>query len=240
MELEILYEDKNVLVINKPAGIVVHPGEGQKDYETTIVDLILPKLDKDFRGGNRPGIVHRLDKDTSGILVVAKNETACDSLKRQFKNRVIEKKYLALVFGKLRYPEGIIDSPIGRTGKGGNKMRVSMSNFGREAVTKYKVDSIYRFKRQYLASLLNVEPKTGRTHQIRVHMAAIGYPIIGDSFYGNKKMNRIFEKSFGLSRQFLHASEIKFKLPGRNGKTVKVTSKMPPDLEEVLKKLTPF
>lgn len=238
MKLKILYEDKNVLVVDKPAGIIVHPGEGKKDYGITVVNLISEKLDKDFRKGERPGIVHRLDKDTSGVLIVAKNKMACVSLKRQFKNRKVEKKYVALVNGKLQYPEGIIDSPIARADRGGNKMRVSSSIDGREAVTKYLLKDVYRFDKNFPASLLEVEPKTGRTHQIRVHMAAIGHPVIGDPFYGNRKVNKIFEHDLGLKRQFLHSCEIKFKLPGKSGKMIKVTSKMPVELAKVIEKLT--
>lgn len=238
MKLKILYEDENVLVVDKPAGIIVHPGEGKKDYGVTVVNLIEDKLDKDFRSGERPGIVHRLDKDTSGVLIVAKNKTACTSLKKQFKDRKVGKKYIALVNGKMQYPEGIIDSPIARADRGGNKMRVSSSADGREAVTKYLLKNVYKFDKNFPASLIDIEPKTGRTHQIRVHMAAIGHPVIGDPFYGNRKVNKIFEHSLGLRRQFLHSCSIKFKLPGKGGKMIEVTSKIPLELTEVLKKLT--
>lgn len=222
-DLKILYEDKACFVIDKPPGLVVHPGDSGAHFTGTVANKILSKL-----GGTglRPGIVHRLDKDTSGCLLIAKNDTALENLKKQFATRQIGKTYKVLVFGHLKSKTGIIDSPIARSL--GNRKKMAIGSDGKAAISRYKV--LEEFKNM---SLLEVILETGRTHQIRVHMAAIGHPVVSDNLYGNIGKN----KEFGFDRQFLHAWKLKFKSPA-NGKIVTVTSKLPHDLQSVLKGLT--
>lgn len=241
-ELKILYEDSSCMVIDKPAGIVVHAGEDGKYAGNTVSDAILHKISKElcrkeFCGSGRVGIVHRLDKDTSGVLIIAKTLKGYEDLVKQFKERRIHKIYLALVFGKLKHLEGIIDSPIGRNLNDRKKMWVQSEDFGRQAVSHYKVIKEFNVVNGVMASLIEVKIETGRTHQIRVHMSAIGYPVIGDATYGKKKINAIFAKKFGLNRQFLHAHEISFVSP-KTKKTVSVRSDLSDDLNSVLEKLS--
>ncbi|MEK7127034.1 MAG: RluA family pseudouridine synthase [Patescibacteria group bacterium] len=235
-ELKILYEDASCMVIDKPAGIVVHPGENGKYVGKTISDAVLHKISKGLRKSDRPGIVHRLDKDTSGVLIVAKTLKGYENLVQQFKERQVRKIYFALVFGKLKYPEGIIDSPIGRNLNDRKKMWVQSEEFGRKAVSQYKVVKEFNVANGIMASLIEVKIETGRTHQIRVHMSAIGHPVIMDSTYGKKKINVVFGKKFGLGRQFLHAHEISFIYP-KTKKTVLVRAELSDDLKDVLEKL---
>ena len=201
--LDILYEDKDLLVINKPAGMVTHPGAGVKSG--TLVNALLHYC-KDLSGIGgvlRPGIVHRLDKDTSGIILVAKNDSTHRSLAKQFKQRKVLRKYIALVTGKVELDNDEINLPIARDRFDREKMAVETdeSEESKEAITRYKV--LKRFKD---TTLLEIEPVTGRTHQIRVHMKAIGHTIIGDSKYGPKNTD--------VERQKLHACWIKFFHPG--------------------------
>jgi len=217
MPLKILYEDADLLVIDKPAGLTVHPAPGH--YSHTLANAILAHVpDIETGGTNRPGIVHRLDKDTSGLIIVAKNNTAHMRLAEQFKNRTIVKIYQTLVNGHLTPEQGIIEANIGRDPR--NRKRMAVVTLGRAARTEYRVI-------QYIDNftLLEVKPKTGRTHQIRVHLAAIGFPIVGDQVYG--------AKSEFLSRQFLHAYKIKFKLPS-SGEYREFESELPPDLAGAL------
>jgi 23S rRNA pseudouridine1911/1915/1917 synthase len=218
--LQILYEDKDLLVIDKPAGMTVHPAPGNRQH--TLVNAVLGHIpDLEAGEASRPGIVHRLDKDTSGLILVAKNNLAHMRLAEQFKNRTVTKVYQALVRGHLTPGEGTIEARIGRNPR--DRKRMAVAERGREARTEYKV-------LKYLGnfSLVEVRPKTGRTHQIRVHLAAIGFPIVGDSTYGGK--------SELLSRQFLHAHKLAFQLPS-SGERKEFISPLPPDLEEVLKKI---
>lgn len=235
-DLPVLYEDKDVLVVDKPYGMVVHPVSDGQYMEGTVVNAVLSKLKpKDF-DGLRPGIVHRIDKDTSGALIVAKNEKAFKNLVEQFKERKIEKYYLVLVNGLLQHLEGVIDAPIGRGDVNRKKMHVTSDKEGKSAISLYKVLESFKVQSgKYIVSLLQVQIKTGRTHQIRVHMAAIGHPVIGDAVYGSRKLNMYFERRFGLTRQFLHAHKLKFVSP--SGKNVEVTAKIPNDMEMMLEKL---
>ncbi len=217
--LNIIYEDEDLLVIDKPAGLTVHPAPGHPSH--TLVNAILshfPDL-ADVGDSLRPGIVHRLDKDTSGVMLVAKNRTAQLNLSDQFKAHSVVKTYLVLVKGRLTPEQGIIEAPIGRDLR--NRKRMAVVAEGREARTEYRVV-------KYLGSytLLEVMPETGRTHQIRVHLSAIGYPVVGDGVYGIKSPH--------LSRQFLHASRLGFKLPS-SGEYVEFSSELPSDLEQALK-----
>ncbi|MCL0066140.1 RluA family pseudouridine synthase [Dehalococcoidia bacterium] len=220
--LDIVYEDDYVLVIDKPAGLTVHPAPGHRSG--TLVNAILahcPDL-MAIKGTVRPGIVHRLDKDTSGLIMVAKNDVAQVSLSGQIKRRSIEKGYLALVSGHLSPAQGTIDAPIGRHPK--DRKRMAIISTGREARTFYHVKE---YKGSY--SLLEVRTETGRTHQIRVHFSSIGHPLVGDAVYG--------KRSNLLCRHFLHAHRLGFRLPPA-GDFVEFASALPPDLEEALRRIT--
>lgn len=222
LHLDIIYEDDEVLVVNKPAGMVVHPAAGHPDG--TLLNAVLhhcPGLASNT-DSLRPGIVHRLDKDTSGLMVVAKNYQAKDSLVEQFRTRKVKKEYLALVKGRLSPREGIIEAPLGRHPS--QRQRVAVVRSGREARTRYRV-------RQYLGdfSLLEVAIETGRTHQIRAHMAAIGFPVVGDSVYG--------VRSPYLGRQFLHSFRLGFYLPS-SGQYREFAVGLPADLEQALKDIS--
>ena len=216
--LKVVYEDKDVIVIDKPAGLLVHPAAGQ--HSGTLVNAILARCPDlgEIKGSIRPGIVHRLDKDTSGLMMVAKNDAAHANLSRQIKQRLIKKGYIALVSGHLSPELGVIDAPIGRHPK--DRKRMAVVSGGREARTEYKV---IKYLDDY--TLVEAMPETGRTHQIRVHFAAIGHPVFGDPVYG--------KKSPLLGRQFLHAYRLGFRLPS-TGESVEFTSELPPELQEML------
>jgi len=217
--LNIIYEDDDLLAVDKPAGLTVHPAPGHPSH--TLINAILshfPRL-ADIGDSLRPGVVHRLDKDTSGVMLVAKNRAAQLNLAEQFKAHSVVKAYLVLVKGHLTPEQGIIEAPMGRDPR--NRKRMAVVAEGREARTEYRV---IKYIGNY--TLLEVMPETGRTHQIRVHLSAIGYPVVGDKVYG--------VKSFHLSRQFMHACRLGFKLPS-TGEYVEFTSELPPDLEQALK-----
>ena len=223
LALDILHEDADVLVINKPAGLVVHPGAGRR--QGTLVNALLAYLpDLALQEGERPGIVHRLDRDTSGLLLVAKHEQARQQLQGQFKRRQVKKVYLALVEGHLEPAQGLIDAPVGRDPNRRQRMAV-VSAGGRAARTAYQV-------RCHAGSFTLIEayPETGRTHQIRVHLAAIGHPVAGDRVYGGRK------QPLGLRRQFLHAWRLTFALPA-TGEQVTHTAPLPNDLARALEAL---
>ncbi|MCH7999973.1 MAG: RluA family pseudouridine synthase [Chloroflexi bacterium] len=217
----IIYQDDDIIVVDKPAGLTVHPAPGHPSG--TLVNALLaltPEL-ASLRDTIRPGIVHRLDKDTSGLLVVAKNERARSDLTRQLKAREVRKTYLALVHGIPQPAEGTIEAPIGRHLRNRKKMAVVAG--GREAETKYRVrEALDGF------ALLEVKPITGRTHQIRVHLAAIGHSVVGDTVYG--------KRSERVGRQFLHSWRLAFDLPS-SGRQVEFESPLPTDLREALDSL---
>jgi 23S rRNA pseudouridine1911/1915/1917 synthase len=217
--LNIIYEDDDLLVIDKPAGLAIHPAPGHLSH--TLVNAILSYLPTlpDTDDSLRPGIVHRLDKDTSGVMLVAKNRQSQANLIDQFKTHSVVKAYLVLVRGHLTPESGVIEAPIGRDPR--NRKRMAVATKGREARTQYNV---VKYVGDY--TLLEVKPETGRTHQIRVHLSAIGYPVVGDKVYG--------VKSSYLSRQFLHASRLGFHLPS-SGEYVEFESDLPPDLTQALK-----
>ncbi len=222
--LSIIYEDADLVVVDKPAGMVVHPAQGHPSG--TLVNALLSHC-KDLSGvggRRRPGIVHRLDKDTSGLVVVAKNDVAHRHLQRQFKNRLVHKVYLVLTEGCLPAPHGVIDAPIGRDAKQRKRMAV-VAHGGREARTEYSV--LERFAQHTLAE---AQPITGRTHQIRIHFASIGHPVAGDRVYGFRKQR------LSLRRQFLHATRIGFRLPS-SGEAMEFTAGLPHDLASVLDEL---
>jgi 23S rRNA pseudouridine1911/1915/1917 synthase len=232
VEFEKIFEDENIVVVNKTAGIQVHPDYNEK-FETLVNGLIAkyPEIlnvqeENSHLSNLRPGIVHRLDKDTSGLIVVARNKKTFNELKRMFKEREVEKKYLAITYGIPTEETGIIDKPLARTSNyrrqtvAGKKTKTKI----REATTEYKLSK----KLAQDLSLLEVFPKTGRTHQIRVHLFSIGHPIIGDKLYRNKKIKAI---QF-VDRHMLHASEIKFKLFGKN---YEFSAEPPSDFKSFLK-----
>jgi 23S rRNA pseudouridine1911/1915/1917 synthase len=222
--LSIIYEDADLVVVDKPAGMVVHPAHGHPSG--TLVNALLAHC-KDLSGvggQRRPGIVHRLDKDTSGLVVVAKNDVAHRHLQRQFKERLVHKEYLVLTEGSLPAPHGVIDAPIGRDPKQRKRMAV-VAHGGREARTEYRV--LERFSQHTLAE---AQPITGRTHQIRIHFASIGHPVAGDRVYGFRKQR------LSLPRQFLHAARIGLRLPS-SGEAVEFTADLPHDLALALEEL---
>jgi 23S rRNA pseudouridine1911/1915/1917 synthase len=218
--LEIIYQDEDLAVINKPKGLVVHPAHGNWDY--TLVNALLFHIN-DLSGINgqiRPGIVHRLDKDTSGVIVVAKNDSAHRSLAAQIKEHSIKREYIALVHGTIKENLGTIDAPIGRSKNDRKKMAVVAD--GRSAVSKYQV-----LERFHNYSLVKVELLTGRTHQIRVHFAYIKHPVVGDPLYGSGK------KHFNLDSQALHAHLLGFIHP-RTDKYLEFTSPLPEYFQDIL------
>ncbi len=222
--LNIVHEDEFIFIVNKCAGMVVHPAAGH--YEDTMVNALLFKTKNlsDLNGMTKPGIVHRLDKDTSGLIVVAKDNKSHRFLAKQFKNHEVKKMYMAIVSGSVEYDEGIIDEPIARSPFDRKKMRISYVA-SREAVTRYHVLS-----RCKDASVLEVFPQTGRTHQIRVHMAHLGHPILGDRQYGKNQIK------YPIKRQALHAKNIGFTHPGSN-KFVEFSSPLPQDMQSIVDKL---
>jgi 23S rRNA pseudouridine1911/1915/1917 synthase len=231
LPLDIIYEDKDIMVINKPAGMVVHPACG--NYSGTLVNALLnhkgfltefnePRETKDEKHVLRPGIVHRLDKDTSGVMLVAKTGVALRKLASQLRNRTVTKKYIAIVKGIVSLDEGIIDLPVNHDKK--NRMKMVIDRYdGKEAVTHYKVISRNKEKN---FTVLEVTPKSGRTHQIRVHFAHIGHPILGDTLYNGPTIQ-------GLSRQALHAKYIRFTHPSKN-KEVEFSLETPSDIKQFL------
>ena len=225
MPLDIVYEDEDVLVINKPKGLVVHPAAGHQD--DTLVNGLLYAMGDDLSGINgelRPGIVHRIDKDTSGLLAVAKNDYAHNMLASQLKDHTMARSYEAIVCGSFREDSGTVDAPIGRHPSDRKKMCVTERN-SKHAVTHWEV--VERF-RGYTHIRCRLE--TGRTHQIRVHMAHIGHPLLGDTVYGHKKAE------LGQDSQCLHAFSLCFRHP-RDGRPVMVFAPLPKYFEEVLEKL---
>jgi 23S rRNA pseudouridine1911/1915/1917 synthase len=221
--LVVLYEDEQVAVIDKPAGMVVHPAFGHTSG--TLVNAVLarwPEIAR-FSAPERAGIVHRLDKETSGVILIAKSAAALDDLRTQFREREVEKRYVALVEGMPQTPEGLIDAPIGRDPN--QRKRMAVARDGRAAVTEYRVLETYAYH-----SLLDVFPKTGRTHQIRVHLAFIGCPVVGDTVYGPRKQR------IKMKRHFLHAAAITFTLRG-DDKRLTVESPLPASLQNILDKL---
>ena len=225
MQLDIAYEDEDVIVINKPKGLVVHPAAGHSD--DTLVNGLLYALGDDLSGINgelRPGIVHRIDKDTSGLLAVAKNDLAHTVLASQLKDHSMHRAYEAILCGNLQEDSGTVDAPIGRHPSDRKKMCVTARN-SKEAVTHWEVVARYRGYTHVRCKL-----ETGRTHQIRVHMAHIGHPILGDTVYGHKK------PELGQDSQCLHAGTLCFAHP-RDGRPIMVFAPLPEYFEKVLKKL---
>lgn len=222
--IEIVYEDMDIIVVNKPKGMVVHPANGNPDGTLVNAVMAICKDSLSGIGGEiRPGIVHRLDKDTSGLLIVAKNDKAHINMSNQIKNREVKKIYIALVRGLVSEDEATINMPIGRSTKDRKKMAIRKD--GKEAVTHFKV-----LKRYSKYTLLEIKIDTGRTHQIRVHMSEIGHPVVGDMVYSNGK------NEFGVEGQMLHAKSLDFKHPV-TGEKMHLEAELPPYFKDVLEKL---
>jgi len=234
IKLNIIYEDNDVIAIDKPAGLAVHPRQDKRgrplltETSNTLVSGLLARYPLLKNIGDapqiRPGIVHRLDKDTSGVIIIVKNQKSFDWLKKQFKERKVEKKYLALVEGTVKNDAGEIALALARAKSDPTRQKIAAE--GKTALTRYRV--LQRFKNQ---TLLEVKPQTGRLHQIRVHLKWLGYPITGDQKYGAKKQMPLKD----LSRQFLHAAELQITLP--NGQKKVFQSPLSLDLKQVLQKL---
>ena len=222
--IDVIYEDKDIIVVNKPKGLVVHPANGNPDGTLVNAIMAICKGSLSGIGGEiRPGIVHRLDKDTSGIIIIAKNDEAHIKLSEQIKNREVKKTYIALVRGFVKENEATINMPIGRSPKDRQKMAVVKN--GNNAITHIKV--LERFNNY---TLLQVNIETGRTHQIRVHLSQIGYPIVGDYTYSNGK------NEFGIVGQCLHAKSLKFRHPITN-EEMYLEAELPQYFKDVIKKL---
>ncbi|MCF8008336.1 MAG: RluA family pseudouridine synthase [Halanaerobiales bacterium] len=221
MDLDIIYEDDQIIVINKPVGLIVHPVKGNKS--NTLVNALLAHTDQlgSINGTIRPGIIHRLDKNTSGTIVVAKSQDSLNTLLKQFKAREIKKIYRTIIKGVLPYNSGTIDAPIGRNPKNRTKMAVVKNN-SKKAITKFEV--IKRFNKY---TYLEVDLKTGRTHQIRVHFSDLGYPIIGDEKYGYK------QDDLTIEHQLLHAYKIGFYHP-ESDKWLEFTADIPNEFLKIL------
>jgi len=234
--LDIIYEDKDIVVVNKPAGMVVHPTDHGAHVSGTLVNAVLHHCKKSLSGIGgemRPGIVHRLDKDTSGLIIVAKNDKAHNHVSSQIQERTVTKRYIALLKGHLSPMEGSIEAPLLKT-HGEIDMQVSGRKNAKYALTHYKV-------KEYIGkySLVEVQIVTGRTHQIRVHFASIGHPVCGDEMYGDKIQccrDAINLVPTTLARQFLHAEYLKFRLP-KNNEWIELHAPLADDLKHVLKKL---
>jgi len=238
MTPKVIYEDENFLAVDKPANLLVHPARNPKSQipnfkEPTLIDWILKRYPETKDVGDqpetRPGIVHRLDRDTSGLILIARNQKYFEYLKNLFQTHQIQKIYLALVWGELEPKQGIIEKPISLK-SGTTKRTVWKGKDTKPAVTEYKVKKYFNLGEQKF-SLIEAMPKTGRTHQIRIHFSSIGHPVVGDELYGFKKR----KLPFGLNRQFLHAKSLEF--PTEEGKMIKIEANLAEDLEEFLKKV---
>ena len=229
--LEVPFEDSHIIVVNKPPGIVIYPAAGHRSG--TLMNALIARCGNLASTGSpmRPGVVHRLDKDTSGLIIFAKNDKAYHDLVRQFREREVEKVYQALVYGNPKKDSGEIRYSIGRSLSDRKKMS-TRTRRGKEAVTRFNVVS--RFK---ASSLIQVQIVTGRTHQIRVHFAASGHPVLGDNTYGKKTVIKFGQKSISFKRQMLHAYSLKFMHPA-TGKPVGLTAPIPEDMQKAIEELS--
>lgn len=228
--LNVLWEDDWIIVINKPPHMVIYPAAGNRSG--TLMNAVAARCSRLSSVGAplRPGVIHRLDKDTSGIIVIAKDDVSYHSLSGQFKNREVEKRYLALLYGKLKDNKGEISAAIGRSVSDRKKMSTK-TRAGKEAVTLYDVT-----KRLQSATLAKVRIITGRTHQIRVHFALIGHPVLGDKTYGKKTSLRIGNKTLTIGRQMLHACSLKLKHPVTK-EIIEFSAPIPEDMNEIIEEL---
>jgi 23S rRNA pseudouridine1911/1915/1917 synthase len=226
VEMVVVHADEHVVVVDKPAGLVVHPGAGNRIG--TLVQGLLARYPDMARAGDpaRPGVVHRLDKGTSGLLVFARTPEAHASLSRQLAERTAARHYRALAWGHMEIGRGVVDAPLGRGGR--DRTRMVVTGAGRPARTRFEVERHYADP--VAVTLLGCRLETGRTHQIRVHLAAVGHPVVGDSRYGGSRT------SFPVGRPFLHAEHLAFRHPA-SGDAIAFDSELPPDLEAVLARL---
>ena len=229
--LDIIWEDSHIIAVNKPANMVMYPAVGNRSG--TLMNALISRCRKLSSVGAplRPGVVHRLDKDTSGMIIIAKDDSAHHNLVNQFKDREIEKHYLVLLFGSLKEDRGEIKTAIGRSESDRKKMSTK-SRRGKEALTRFEV--IKRFRS---ATLAKVRIITGRTHQIRVHFASLGHPVLGDRTYGKKIAIQSGQKTIRFPRQMLHAHSIKLRHPA-SGDVLELTAPMPEDMEEAIHELS--
>ena len=248
--VSVIYEDKNFVALNKPAGLLTHPLRGRD--ESALTDWIIKHYPEAMSVGddpeNRPGIVHRLDKDTSGIILIARNNETFDYFKKLFQAHQVKKTYLALVHGRVSPKTGLVNQPI-RLKKNSIRRTLHLGKNAKPAVTEYRVLKVlnsrpYKDYRSYMSgeepayfSLLEVTPQTGRTHQIRVHLKSIDHPVVGDKLYSFRSLQgaEALAASLGLKRQFLHAESLEFSLPG--GRRMKLTADLPEDLQNFLNRL---
>jgi len=230
--LPIVFEDPHLLVVDKPAGLVVHPAAGNRDG--TLVNALLHHCGTSLSGIGgvaRPGIVHRIDKDTSGLLVVAKTDVAHEGLARQFAAHSIDRRYLAIVSGVPKTSGGTVDAPLARSSANRKKIAIVEGSRGKRAVTHWK-----RLEMLSDSALVECSLETGRTHQVRVHMASIGHPLLGDPVYGRSREHRELLKSLGFQRQALHAAELGFTHPVTKHR-LSFSSGMPADMQELFNQL---
>jgi 23S rRNA pseudouridine1911/1915/1917 synthase len=239
--ISLIYESKDFIAVNKPAGVLVHPLKNSKIKEPTLVDWVLERYPEIKNVGDpstssgqvnlRPGIVHRLDRETSGVILVARHQKFFEYLKNLFKTHQIKKTYLTLVWGRLEPKTGIIKTPIGiKTGTIKRTVWQKRAKDFKEAVTEYQVIKYFSFSGQDF-SLVELMPKTGRTHQIRVHLASIGHPVVGDKVYGFKKLP-LDKLGIDLDRQFLHAVSLEFN--SADGHRIKIEAELPDELERII------
>lgn len=229
-KLDIIYQDNDILAINKPPFLPVHP-DSKTSHPKTLVNILLGNnIPLSSLGGNlRPGIVHRLDMDTSGLILIAKTDSGYKTLRQQFQDHTITKKYICLTTGQLPSKSGLIKAPIARNPLDRKKMAIQNSSSAKAALSKFKIiETFYSEDLQTYLNLTEVQIITGRTHQIRVHFSSINHPLLGDTTYGNKKLNLIAKKH-GLSRQFLHATELIFK--DTKNQEISLSSPLPSDLQ---------
>lgn len=233
--ISLIYETKDFIAVNKPAGVLVHPLKA-KSYklkaEKTLVDWVLERYPEVKKVGDdpetRPGIVHRLDRETSGVILICRNQKFFEYLKNLFKTHQIKKTYLALVWGKLEPKIGIIKTPIGiKTGTIKRTVWQKKAKDFKEAITEYRVKKYFKD-----FSLVELAPKTGRTHQLRIHLASINHPVVGDKVYGFKKLNPPAGGPFKLDRQFLHAASLEFN--SADGHRIKIEAELPEDLKQFI------
>lgn len=228
--LNIVFEDEHIIVVNKPSDMVIYPAAGNSSG--TLMNALIFRCGKLASVGAplRPGVVHRLDKDTSGLIIVAKTDEAYFNLIEQFKNKEVEKYYMALIYGTPKNKSGEFSEEIGRSSSDRKKMSTK-TRYGKEALTLYEVISVFN-----AASLVKVRIITGRTHQIRVHFASSGHPVLGDKTYGTKTTLKFATKTLQFSRQMLHSYSLKFKHPV-TGKPIELTAPLPDDMEKAIEEL---
>jgi 23S rRNA pseudouridine1911/1915/1917 synthase len=235
IKLDVIFENKDLLIIDKPSGMVVHPSEEGHHMTGSLVNAILNDPGQDnlsnIGGELRPGIIHRLDKDTSGLLMIAKNNKIHRQLIDLMKNRKVNKFYYALLLGRLEPNEGTIDAPLSRGRRDFKRVVLANEGEGRDAITKYEVEDYFEYEGSTY-TLIKAKILTGRTHQIRVHFSSIGHPVVGDPVYGNRKINSLFKKNFGLNRYFLHAAELSFEL--KDGTEIDVKKELPKELKSII------